>query len=229
MIAAAVATAAALRFSVAPERLLLAAGGTGAVTVRAGGAAGARVAVAVGGYALDLRGRAVLRGTPPGWLRARPQALVLPRGGTASVQLAASPLPRASPGDHALAVLFSFADPLRRGGLVRVRVGVVVVVRVPGAVRHRLAIVRLGRDRGRLLLVVANRGNVEEVLGRGRVVLRLSRRGRVVATFRAPRRRLLAHGAALFAWRLPDRLHGRYTATVEVPRPSRARAYPLRL
>jgi hypothetical protein len=106
---------------------------------------------------------------------------------------------------------------------VRLRVGVIVDLRIPGRIMRRLDARRLTvrrRRRLRLLeLLLANRGNVTERLERDGLRLTLSRNGRRVATLRPRRGELLPRstGLAEFAYRGPAR--GRVVARVEL-RPS---------
>jgi hypothetical protein len=76
-----------------------------------------------------------------------------------------------------------------------------VTLRVPGRIVRRL-VVRSARVRraGRARLIevtIANRGNVTELLGRGRVVISLVNGGRVVARLRPARSQLLPAARAL--------------------------------
>src|SRR5207237_4136583 len=99
------------------------------------------------------------------------------------------------PGDHHALVLLA-TRPVRRGVVaLRTRVGVLVLVRVPGRIVRRLDVLALRvrrHGRGRLLeLHVANRGNVTERLVRRCVTVSLVRRGRVRTTLAAAPRDLL--------------------------------------
>ncbi len=120
----------------------------------------------------------------------------------------------AEPGDHH-AVLLLTTRPLARGGVsVRMRVGVRVVIRVPGAIVRRLRIERL-RVRGRRLEVtLANAGNVTEELARGRLRVELRRAGRLLARLHAPRRELLPHARAVVSFGSPRNVRGAVTAVV---------------
>jgi hypothetical protein len=120
---------------------------------------------------------------------------------------------------------------------VRLRVGVVVVVRAPGAVVRRLALRGLRvahRGRGRALeLVVANRGNVTESLDRVRVTLAQTRRGGHVAVLIASGRDLCPRTSGILEFRLRGRRRGWTTARVLIPaaegRGALTRTYRLRL
>jgi hypothetical protein len=98
---------------------------------------------------------------------------------------------RFEPGDHDALVLLT-THPRRSAGVaVRLRVGVVVIVRAPGRVVRRLVLreLRVRRARGAraLEVVVANRGNVTERLARERVRIWLLRRGARTALAAEPR------------------------------------------
>jgi hypothetical protein len=118
---------------------------------------------------------------------------------------------------------------------VRLRVGVVVVLRVRGRIVRRLDARALAvRGHGpmrRLELRLVNRGNVTERLGGDGLRLCLLRDGRKLATLRPASRELLAHsaGIAVFAYR--GRLRGDVLARVEL-RPlvvGRRRSFRIRL
>ena len=117
------------------------------------------------------------------------------------------------PGDHASALLLASGIAGPPAVRVRMRIGVVVVVRVPGRVRRSLALGRplvVRRARARILrATVENRGNVDEWVGRGRLVVKLVRRGHVVAVLRAGGRRLLARSKGIVELRLPARVRGK--------------------
>ena len=110
---------------------------------------------------------------------------------------------------------------------VRVRVGVIVVLRVRGRIVRRLDARALRvRRRGALRLLelrLVNRGNVTERLGHDGLRLALLRDGRKVATRRPRSRELLPHsaGIAVFAYR--GGLRGTVLARVELRPPVRGR------
>lgn len=119
---------------------------------------------------------------------------------------------RAEPGDHDALVLLT-TRPWRSAGVaVRMRIGVVVVVRTPGRIVRRLALGRRLRARpargARVLeLVVVNNGNVTEILDRGRI--RLTLRVRTLAvSLRPERRELRPHTSGLVEFRYRGRLRG---------------------
>jgi hypothetical protein len=224
------AAATVLRVSVAPQRVRLAPGATAVLTVRAPGHAGAAVAVSSAGYDLDAAGRPRVHDGAHTWLRAQPPRLLLGAHATATVRVTAPRTPaRAAPGDHPFVVLFAVSERARRGSRVLVRIGVVAVVRVPGIVRHRLVLAGarvLGGPRRRIRVVVLNRGNVEEWLGRGLVSATLTAGPRTVAVLRSAPRRVLAHGRAVFLLAVPRRAQSKLVARVALgPRV----AYRLRL
>jgi hypothetical protein len=149
------------------------------------------------------------------WLRLVPATIALRPGGSAVVAVTASPPRGASPGDHPALVLLTTRPRPGAAIAVRMRIGVTVVVRVPGAIVHRLELrsVRIRRS-GVLRLVVANRGNVAESIRHGALeVLLLARRTRP-ARLRPPARELLPGTRAVFLLRYPARLRGRATAHV---------------
>jgi len=226
--AGASATRPALALTATPAHVALAGSGRATVRVTNAGRRAIKVDVTRAGFSLDLRGRprVVRRGgrraaTP--WLRVRPRRLVL-RAGASRPLTVVSRLPRrVEPGDHDALVLLTTRPQRGAGVAVRMRLGVVVVVRAPGLVVRRLALRRLRVrrvHRARIVeLLVVNRGNVTERLDRGSVRVVLRRRVRHVR-LRAEVRQLRPRTRGVFQFRYRGRLKGRVTATVRiVPEP----------
>ena len=228
-----------LALTAAPARLAFR--GTGDATVRIRNAGTKRIVVdaALAGFALDLRGRPHLvarrgaRSAAP-WLRFRPAHFTLAAHASARLHVSARVPPHAEPGDHDALVLLS-ARPLAHAPVsVRLRLGVVVVVRAPGAVVRRLRLGRLWREQGRgeraLELVVVNAGNVTERLLHVRMVISPARRHGTAA---AGGRELRPRTRGLLEFHLRATAHGRATARVVVPaepgRPAVRRTYHLRM
>jgi hypothetical protein len=185
------------------------------------GDAAVAVTAAPAGFALDRRGRprVVPRlGSAGTWLELRPRRLVLGARRTAAVDVSARTPADASPGDHAALVLLTTLA--RRGATVAVRmqIGVVVIVRVPGRLVHALelrGLTTLRRGGARVLVVaLVNRGNVAERLRRIRVLLQ--RRGRVLARLYAPAQTVLPHARAVAELRYRGGARGWATAVVDV-------------
>ncbi len=150
----------AVALSVSPSRIVLVASQTQELTVVNRSARPAAVEAARSGFALGLRGRArIVPYAAP--LDVRPRRVVVPARGVAHLAVS-SALPRgAAPGDHPGLVLLTTRRASAAVG-VRLRLGVVVLVRVPGRIVHRLVAQRLRLRHGRLELWVRNRGNVAE-------------------------------------------------------------------
>jgi len=202
--------------SATPSRVLVDARGTTRVGVTNAGRNAIRVTAAPDGLALDLRGRPTLRrATAARWLRVAPRELSLLPGRSSTLTVRSTAPSTAKPGDHH-AVLLLTTRPLARGGVsVRMRVGVRVVIRVPGTIVRRVRIERLRVLRGRRLEVtLANAGNVTEELARGRLRLELRRAGRLLARLHAPRRELLPHARAVVSFDYPHGVRGAVTAVV---------------
>jgi len=232
--AAAPAGRPAVALSASPAHVTLAGAARATVRLANEGAAPVVVDVAAAGFALDARGRPLVRSGGAGarlagrWLRLRPARVALAPGQSAAVQLRSAPPRGAGPGDHPALVLAT-TRPGSAGGLaVRMRLGVTVVVRVPGRIVHRLELrslrVRRAGRRRVLRLVVSNRGNVVEALPRGALAVVLRARGRLVARLRAPARELLPRSSGVFELRCPRGVRGRLTARVALPRGAHGRA-----
>jgi hypothetical protein len=223
------ATVATLRLSVAPQRLLLRPKESAVLTVRAP-AGGVDVAVGLAGLTLDARGRPRVEDRVPTWLEVRPRRFTLGARGTASLRVAAAAVPAtAAAGDHSFVVLLAVTDRAQRASRILARVGIVVAVRVPGVLRRRVEVVRasiIRTGRRRLRVLIANTGNVDAWLPRGRVSVTLMRRGSPLAVLRSAARRLLAHGRGIIEWAMPASAGGADTAQVLL---ARRLAYRLRL
>lgn len=222
MIAAVPFTAAALAVSAWPARVVVAAPGHTTIHVSNPGPDAVALAAAASGYALDVRGhpRVTVRCA---WLTVRPARVRLIPNGTADLDVAVARPRGASPGDHASLVLLTTEPPAGRRVVARLRLGVVVVARVPGLLVHRLVLGSLRvvrRPRATIVdLAVANRGNVDEWIGARRVSLQLRRHGSVVATLWAVPRRLLARSGGLVRLACARLVRGPVTAVMAVARP----------
>lgn len=215
-----------LALTAAPARLVLV--GSGADTVRIRNPGSKRIAIDVSrtGLALDLRGGPRIvrrRGARSAalWLRLRPAHLMLAPHGTARLHVSATVPRRAEPGDHDALVLLSTRPLASARVSVRLRLGVVVVVRAPGAVVRRLKLGRLwvARRAGKraLELVVVNAGNVTEGLFRVHTVVWGLPTRRRIATAVAGARELRPRTRGLVEFPLRTHAHGLVTARVVVP------------
>jgi hypothetical protein len=231
----------ALELTAAPARLVLHGSGAATVRIRNPGRKTVTVEVASDSFALDLRGRPriVKRRGPrsaAGWLTLRPGHIRLAPHAAAALRVSARVPPRAEPGDHDALILLS-ARPLGRARVsVRLRLGVVVVVRAPGAVVRRLKLRRLRlarRGRRALELVVVNSGNVTERLLHARATLSRPWSRRRIAIVAAGARELRPHTRGLLEFRLRAGANGPMTVRVVVPaepgRPTIRRTYRIRI
>lgn len=213
MIAVAVA---AIALTVSPARVDLVGASTQVVRVRNAGRTRAVLDVTRAGFALSVRGRPVIVKSSAPWLSFSPRQLWIAAGGSAALTVSAR-VPRGlAPGDHP-ALLLLTQRPVARGGLaVRTRIGIVVSLRVPGRVAHRLVVGGV-RVRGRKVLVsLANSGNVTETLARSQVTVTLWRGRRLVARLRPPARELLPGARGILELRYAGRIRGPITARVEI-------------
>lgn len=202
----------------APARIQLAGAADETLLVSNPSRAAAVVDVRAAGFAFDLRGRprVLVRRDASVRVTTEPRQLVLRAGETGSVSVSSAVAPHARPGDHVALVLLATRARGAAGVGVRMQLGVVVTVRVPGRVVHRLG-VRGVRLRARTLdILLRNRGNVTEDVGpsNARVVFR--RGGRVIATLLPRRRSLLPGTAGIVEVRRPRLRPGSFRAIVEV-------------
>jgi hypothetical protein len=217
-----------------PAHVSLAGAARQVVTVTSTGSQAVVIEAVKAGYGLDLRGRPrVLRGRRS-WISVRPRRLAIAPGRQATLVVASTPSARAEPGDHSELVLLT-TRPVRTASLsVRMRLGLVVVVRVPGRIVRRLQALRVRARPRRLELLVANRGNVTETLARRCVMLTVRRASHLLARLHPAPRTLLPHTRGLLdvPFRRPRR--GRLSVRVALApgpscRPVRLRAFVIRL
>ena len=233
-----------LAVTAAPARLAFRGSGDATVRIRNSGMKRITVDVAPAGFALDLQGRPRIvprRGarSAAAWLTLRPAHFALGPHATARLVVSTRVPRRATPGDHDALVLLTAHPPASGRVSVRLRLGVVVVVRAPGAVVRRLELgrLRVARRGGKraLELVVANAGNVTERLRHVRVVVsRLPTRRRVTTVAAAVGvRELRPHTRGFLEFRLHTRARGLVSAQVIVPaesgRPALRRTFQVRL
>jgi hypothetical protein len=228
----------ALSVAVWPARVTVMAPGTTTVRVGNPGGASIRLVVRARGYALDPIGRPLVLAPTAKWLSGSPTRLVVPAHGVGGLHVRVRRPAGARPGDHAQLLVLSTEPAAGRRVVASLRIGIVVVPRIPGRLVHRLEVRRIhARTLGPETVVavtVANRGNLDEWLGRGRLSVTLARRGAKPLTAPTRARRLLARSIGIAAVRFRLRVHGRVTLVVVVRRPAEGvrllrRRYRLRL
>jgi hypothetical protein len=214
-----------------PARVALSGASRQVVTVTSTGTRAVVVDLLKAGYGLDLRGRPRILARRRSWISVRPRRVAIAPGGRARLVVVSAPPRRAEPGDHSELVLL-ITRPVRTQALsVRMRLGLLVVVRVPGRIVRRLDVARV-RFRRRLEVLVANRGNVTETIAARCFAVTVRRAGRVIARLHPHARTILPHTSGLFAFPL-RRARGRVRVGVALspgppcPRP-RTRAFVLR-
>lgn len=214
----------ALALTATPAHLSIV--GPGRATVRVANAGSSPLVVEArrAGFSLDLRGRPTIVAheavrAATAWLSVQPRRFVLSAGASRVLAVSSRPPARIEPGDHDAIVLLT-TRPLRRVGIaLRMRIGVVVVVRAPGRIVRRLVlgglVVRRTHGSRILELSVVNRGNVTETLARGRVRVSLLRGGHVTTVPAEPRDlRPRTNGVVQFRYR--GTLSGWTTARVQI-------------
>jgi hypothetical protein len=185
-----------------PARVQLDGPGSETVQVTNRGSSPVVLDVQRAGFALDLRGRPkIVPASRAAWLSVKPKRVAIPAGASAALKVTGRVLRGATPGDHASLLLLASRPLASSAVAVRVRLGVVIVLRVPGKVVHRVKLLGIGtRKLGKRRLVtvrLANRGNVAEVVGGGKVMVTLWRRGKLVARLPTPPRELLPQSRGL--------------------------------
>ena len=230
-----------LGLTATPARVGLAGTGKASVRITNPGRGAVVVDVARAGFSLDLRGRphvAARAGSRAAttWLTERPGRFVLPAGATKSLTVSSRLPRRVEPGDHDALVLLTTRPRRSAGVAVRMRIGVVVVVRAPGRVVRSVAVralrVRRAGHTRTLELVLANRGNVTETIDAARVRLLLVRKN-ARSSVRVETRELRPRTTGIVQFRHRGRLVGWVTArvrlTLEPGRPVVSRTFRVKL
>jgi hypothetical protein len=206
--------------SASPARVTLAAHEARTIRVTNAGSIAAYVDVVPAGFALGLRGQPkIVPRSRRQWIRVRPRRLALDPGETASLTVSSGAPAPEEPGDHASLVLLRTGTGVRGGVAVRMQIGIVVVVRVPGLIVHRLRLQGARLRRGVVELAFRNAGNVSERLGPGRVRVVLLRHGRIVRRLRVAPRDVLPRATAIASAAYREQARGRVTVAVEVLSP----------
>jgi hypothetical protein len=226
----------------APARVVLTGSGRVAVRVTNSGSKPVVVDASRAGFGLSLHGRPRIVRAAGGrsaarWLKLEPTRFALPARTSASLVVSARVPRAAEPGDHDGLVLLTTRRVVGAGVGVRVRLGVLVIVRAPGNVVRRLELrglraVRRGSNR-RLELTIVNRGNVTETLGGVRATVWQVGARRSLENTVAARRDLRPHTRGVIDFRLRRLGRGGVTVRIVVPAASGRRAirrtYELRL
>jgi hypothetical protein len=223
--------------SASPLRLTLKGASTAAVVVRNPGRRALLVEISRAGFARSLRGKPRVRPARGAakWLRMYPKRIRIAPRAKRILHVRAVPPRHAAPGDHPALVLLTTRPLGAHHVRVRLRVGVIVVLRVRGRIVRRLDARALTvRRRGALRLLklrLVNRGNVTEHLARDGLRVSLLRDGRKLATLRPRSRDLLPHSAGIAVFTYRGRLRGAALARVELRPPVRGprRSFHLRL
>ncbi len=211
--------------SASPLRLTLRGASTAAVVVRNPGRRTLLVDVSRAGLARSLRGKPRVRPARGSarWLRMRPKRIRIAPGAKGVLHVRAVPRRRAAPGDHPALVLLTTRPLGVKHVRVRMRLGVIVVLRVRGRIVRRLDARALTVRRSKALrlleLRLVNRGNVTERLARDGLRLSLLSGGRKVATLRPRSRELLPHSAGIAVFPYRGGLRGDVLARVELRPP----------
>lgn len=190
------------------------------------------------GFTISLRGRPRVLAAPRGrtWLAFSPRRLRIAAGRSAAITVSAHAPRGSTPGDHPALLLLTTRPRHDAGLAIRMRVGVVVLLRVPGHLVHRLqptgVVVRRQGPTRTLELELRNGGNVTEVLPPGRLTVTLWRGAKMLARFRPPPRELLPRTRAVVELRYRGR--GPAVARVELRGPGPGartlrRSYRIRL
>jgi hypothetical protein len=184
------------------------------------------VAVATGNYAIASNGRVQIdpkvapNRTAKAWLSITPATLKLGPNGEGNVTVVSHPPKKAEPGDHHALVLLTARAAESGQVAIRTRIGVGVLVRMPGSIVRKLAIPSLrvkAAGKAKLLnLAVANLGNVNERLAPGKLTIQLSRAGKSLTVLRTRPVDLLPASRQTVSVPYRGKVHGTLRAVVRV-------------
>jgi len=221
----AAAAPAGIGLSATPARMTLVGAAHATITVRNPGSRALLVAAAPAGLTLSTHGKPrvaagrAARGVAS-WLRVRPRRLLVGPGRASTLRVVSTPPRSARPGDHPTLIVLTTRPLGATRVRVRLRVGVVLDLRVPGRIVRRLRPLGLGMRRhggSRLFeLRLANRGNVTERLDGGRLRLVLVHRRRPVAAVSPLPRELLPGGTGVVDFVYRGHLHGPIRIRLEI-------------
>jgi hypothetical protein len=177
------------------------------------------------GLALDLRGapRVIRSSAGTSLIAIGRQQVAVAAGRVEVVRVRARAAHGSAAGDRPALVLVTARSAGGAGIGVQVRIGVPVEVRVPGAVHRQLQVGSLHVRRRLLELLVLNRGNVDERVDRGAVLVELWRASRRLATLHPRPRDLLPHARGLLEFRVPKQFQGHLRLVARVVRPTDTR------
>lgn len=223
--------------SASPLHLTLKGASSRTVVVRNPGRRVLLVDVSRAGLTRSLRGKPRVRPARGAatWLRVRPRRFRLAPHAKTTLHVAAAPPRRAARGDHPALVLLTTRPLGVKHVRVRLRLGLVVVLRVRGKIVRRLdprtLTVRADGVLRLLELRLVNRGDVMERLRSDGLRMLLLRGGRRVATLRPRSQDLLPHGAGIAVFTYRGQVRGPVVARVELRSPvqGRWRSFRIRL
>jgi hypothetical protein len=210
--------------SASPLRVTLRGASAAVITVRNPGGRVLRVDVSRARFVRSLQGKPGVRPArgAVAWLRVRPRRFRIAPGAKRTLRVAATPRRRVAPGDHPAVVILTTRPLGGRRVRLRLRVGVIVVLRVRGRiVRHLEARSLRVHDAGEvqlLELLLVNRGNVTERLADDKLRLVLLRNGQVFARLRPRGRELLPRSAGLAEFSYRGGVRGKVVARLEMRR-----------
>lgn len=215
-----------IQLAASPARVLLVNSGTTTVEVTNGSRQAVELAASSLDYDIRRNGRVVVAphkrptGSARSWLEVSPNHAEIPAGHSVAFRVAATVPAGQAVGDHHALLAFT-TQPVGTGRIgIRTRLGVSVVVRVPGPLRRRMSITK-ARVRGRWLQIgVRNTGNVIERFPPDRIAVQL-RRGARTRLLHSRALIVLPGHEAIAAVRLPRLARGRYSAIARL-RPARA-------
>jgi hypothetical protein len=153
------------------------------------------------------------------WLTVAPRRFRLAGGASTYVSVAAHPPRRAEPGDHNALVYLATSSKKGEVG-VQTRLGVGVLVRMPGQIQRRLVLRKASvvhKAKARYVrVVVGNSGNINERVAKGRLTVTLMRGSQQVKILHGSFFELLPKMRVRAAIRYRGKLHGRFTALVRL-------------
>ena len=225
-VAVAASSAWGISVSVAPSHLVIPAGQTQDLTISNPGSDPVTFDLSTGNYVLSANGQVQIDPKQPparsakDWIRLSPSTVTIDGQQSATIHVATKRVSSAAPGDHQALVFITSRATSTPGSVgVQTRLGIGVVVRVPGTLIRRLRVNKptvATRGGVRVLQVrITNAGNINERFEKGQVRVTL-RTGAAKTVLIAKPQNVLPGTYGIFSLPYRGKLTGTVKATATV-------------
>lgn len=233
IVAAAWSSALGITVSVTPTNLVILAGQSGDLTLTNPDQAAATYDLRIGNYEIRPDGSVRIDPKEPpsrsarDWLKVSPTTVQLAAGASTTLHITSRRVSTAAPGDHhALVLISSRPEATPSGVAVRARVGIGVIVRVPGDIIRKVIAARpyvvTSAGSRSVRVKLTNRGNVNERFLTGQIRMQVLQGHRVIARLRARPQSILPGTSGVISLPYRGRVHGllRVVVSIRLARPA---------